>query len=83
MDDLIANQIVFIILIIIVLMIIFALNTIGQSFMPSKFLKNNAGNYSGFKIIMIVLAISAFGVILYWALKPKIASRASATRIRE
>jgi hypothetical protein len=83
MNDLIANQIVFIILIIIVLMIMFALNTISQSFMPSKFLKNNAGNYSGFKIIMFVLAIGALGAMLYWAFKPKITMRASATRLKE
>jgi magnesium-transporting ATPase (P-type) len=83
MDDLTANQIVFTILIIIVLMIFFALNTIGQSFMPTKFLKNNAGNYSGFKIVMVFLAIGAIGAILYWAFKPKITTRASATRLKE
>ncbi len=83
MNDLTANQIVFVILIIIVIMILFALNTIGQSFMPSKFLKNNAGNYSGFRIIMIVLAIGALGAILYWAFKPKTTVRASATRLKE
>jgi magnesium-transporting ATPase (P-type) len=83
MNDLIANQIVFIILIIIVLMIMFALNTISQSFMPSKFLKNNAGNYSGFKIIMFALALAAILVILYWAFKPKRTMRASATRLME
>lgn len=83
MNDLTANQIVFIILIIIVLMIFFVLNTIGQSFMPGKFLKNNAGNYSSFKIIMIFLAVIAGSAILYWAFKPKTTIRASATRLKE
>jgi len=83
MNDLTANQIVFVILIIIVLMILFALNMIGQTFISGKILKNNSGNYSGFNIIMMVFSISAIGVILYWAFKPKRTMRASATRIRE
>ncbi len=81
MNDLTANQIVFVILILIVILILFALNMIGLVTLFSKFVKNNSGNYSGYKIIMFALALTAIGVILYWAFKPKRTVRASATRL--
>jgi hypothetical protein len=83
MNDLIANQIVFVILILIIAGILFALNMIGIATLLGKFVKNNSGNYSGYRIIMFALALAAILVMLYWAFKPKRTMRASATRLVE
>lgn len=80
MTDLLANQIVFLILLFVIIGIALATNMlIGGAFMNiiSNIVKNNSGAVSGRNIIMLFLAIVFIYFIIIWLFKPKIFIRAS------
>jgi uncharacterized membrane protein len=86
MDDLKANQIVFLILIFIIVGILFILNIFTKAYVWGAWLnrmKNNSGNYNAGKIIMMLLAALALYFLLTWMFSPKITTRASQSRSKE
>jgi hypothetical protein len=80
MTDLLANQIVFLILLFVIIGIALTTNMlIGGVFINkiSNIVKNNSGAVSGRNIIMLFLAIIFIYFILVWLFKPKVFIRQS------
>lgn len=86
MDDLKANQIVFLILIFVVVGILFILNIFTKAYVWGGWLnrmKNNSGNYNAGKIIMMLAAAIGLYFLLTWIFSSKTTIRASPARSRE
>jgi uncharacterized BrkB/YihY/UPF0761 family membrane protein len=83
MTDRFANQIVFFILLLVIFGILFLLNSVYQGYIINLFLnkiKNNSGNYSSTKIILMFIAILSIIFLLYWLFKPNTTKRESQFR---
>lgn len=71
MNDQDANKVIFIILIFIILGILFILNIFAKAYVWNNILdkiRNNSGNYTTTKILMMFVAFIALSFIIYWLL---------------
>ena len=86
MTNNVANRLVFLILLFIIFGILYIFNTVFQGYILSIFLskiKNNSGNYSSIKIIMMIVAILSILFLLYWLFKPRTIRNESQFRTKD
>ena len=75
MNDQDANKVIFVILIFIILGILFILNIFAKAYIWNNILdkmRNNSGNYTATKILMMVVAFISLSFLIYWLFSSKI-----------
>ena len=74
MNDQEANKVIFVILIFIILGILFILNIFAKAYVWNNILdkmRNNSGNYTATKILMMVVAFISLSFLIYWLFSSK------------
>ena len=74
MNDQDANKVIFVILIFIILGILFILNIFAKAYIWNNILdkmRNNSGNYTATKILMMVVAFISLSFLIYWLFSSK------------
>jgi uncharacterized BrkB/YihY/UPF0761 family membrane protein len=83
MNDEEANKVIFVILIFIILGILFILNIFAKAYVWNNMLdkiRNNSGNYTATKILMMFTAFIAISFLIYWLFSSKTIVRHSLMR---
>jgi glucan phosphoethanolaminetransferase (alkaline phosphatase superfamily) len=86
MDDLVANRIVFMIFLFTLFGIMYILGLIFRETLLNTIvtkLKNNSGNYSSVKILMLIAFFVLLGMLLLWLFRTNTFIRASLSRSPE
>ena len=86
MNDQDANKVIFVILIFIILGILFILNIFAKAYIWNNILdkmRNNSGNYTATKILMMVVAFISLSFLIYWLFSSKIIIRHSLVQRKE
>jgi hypothetical protein len=86
MNDQEANKVIFVILIFIILGILFILNIFAKAYVWNNILdkmRNNSGNYTATKILMMVVAFISLSFLIYWLFSSKTIIRHSLVQRKE
>lgn len=86
MNDQEANKVIFVILIFIILGILFILNIFAKAYVWNNILdkmRNNSGNYTATKILMMVVAFISLSFLIYWLFSSKTIIHHSLTRRKD